>query len=255
MDHQLQYHIMLSKNNSAKYAILPGDPGRVEKIAEFLDDPKEVAFNREYKTYEGYLLGEKVLVVSTGIGGPSTAICVEELAQIGVDTFIRVGTCGGMQMNVNPGDIVIANGAIRMEGTSREYLPIEFPAVANFDVTYALSCAAKNLSFAHHIGVVQAKDSFYSQHSPETMGVSEELKSKWNAWIKGGCLASEMESAALFIVSALRNLRAGSVFHCVWNQEQAGCGMPQDTIKSDTSCAIKTAIEALKILIINDKNL
>lgn len=255
MSEDLQYHIKLNYDNKAKYAILPGDPGRVEKIAAYLDNPKEVAFNREYKTYEGYLLGEKVLVVSTGIGGPSTAICVEELAQIGVDTFIRVGTCGGMQMNVNPGDVVIANGAIRMEGTSREYLPIEFPAVASFDVTSALFSAAQNLGFSHHVGVVQAKDSFYSQHSPETMGVSDELKSKWNAWIKGGCLASEMESAALFIVCAVRKLRAGSVFHCVWNQEQAGCGMPQDTIKSDTSCAIKTAIEALKILINNDRNL
>ncbi len=253
MSTQLQYHISLSKENGAKYAIIPGDPGRVEKIASYLDNTKQVAFNREYNTYEGYLDGEKVLVVSTGIGGPSTAICVEELAKIGVDTFIRVGTCGGMQMNVDPGDVVIASGAIRMEGTSREYLPIEFPAVADFDVTSALKRAAKKLSFKHHVGVVQAKDSFYSQHSPDTMGVSDELNSKWKAWIKGGCLASEMESAALYIVSAVRGLRSGSVFHCVWNQEQAGCGMPQDNHISDTTCAIKTAIEALRILIKEDK--
>ncbi|MBQ7134181.1 MAG: uridine phosphorylase [Ruminococcus sp.] len=254
MSNHLQYHINLSKENGAKYAIIPGDPGRVEKIASFLDNPKQLTYNREYNTYEGYLDGEKVLVVSTGIGGPSTAICVEELAKIGVNTFIRVGTCGGMQMNVDPGDIVIASGAIRMEGTSREYLPIEFPAVADFDVTTALKRAAQKLSFKHHIGVVQAKDSFYSQHSPETMGVSDELNSKWKAWIKGGCLASEMESAALYIVSAVRGLRSGSVFHCVWNQEQAGCGMPQDNHISDTTCAIKTSIEALRILIKEDKS-
>lgn len=253
MSEELMYHINLSKNDSAKYAILPGDPGRVEKIAAFLDSPKLVSFNREYKTYEGYLDGEKVLVVSTGIGGPSTAICVEELAKIGVDTFIRVGTCGGMQMNVNPGDIVIANAAIRMEGTTLEYMPIEFPAVADFEVTSALKNAAENLSYPHHIGVVQAKDSFYSQHSPESMGVSDVLKYKWDAWIKGGCLASEMESAALYIVSAVRKLRAGAVFHCVWNQEQAGRGMPQDDHISDTTCAIKTAVEAIRILINNDK--
>lgn len=254
MSDDLLYHINLSKKDTAKYAIIPGDPGRVEKIAAFLDNPKEVAFNREYKTFEGYLEGEKVLVVSTGIGGPSTAICVEELAQIGVDTFIRVGTCGGMQMNVNPGDIVIANGAIRMEGTSREYLPIEFPAVADFKVTNALFKAANKLGYPHHVGVVQAKDSFYSQHSPDTMGVADELSFKWKAWIKGGCLASEMESAALYIVAAVRNLRAGSVFHCVWNQEQAGCGMPQDNKTTDTSAAIKTAVEALRILIKEDNN-
>ena len=253
MSEELMYHINLSKNDSAKYAILPGDPGRVEKIAAFLDSPKLVSFNREYKTFEGYIDGEKVLVVSTGIGGPSTAICVEELAKIGVDTFIRVGTCGGMQMNVNPGDIVIANAAIRMEGTTLEYMPIEFPAVADFEVTSALKNAAENLSYPHHIGVVQAKDSFYSQHSPESMGVSDVLKYKWDAWIKGGCLASEMESAALYIVSAVRKLRAGAVFHCVWNQEQAGRGMPQENHISDTTCAIKTAIEAIRILINNDK--
>ncbi len=254
MSNETMYHIGLSKENKAKYAILPGDPGRVEKIAAFLDNPKQISFNREYKTFEGYINGEKVLVTSTGIGGPSTAICVEELAQIGVDTFIRVGTCGGMQLNVNAGDVIIASGAIRMEGTSREYLPIEFPAVADFDVTSALSAAAKKLSFPHHIGVVQAKDSFYSQHNPDSMGVSDELNSKWRAWIKGGCLASEMESAALYIVSAVRNLRSGAVFHCVWNQEQAGHGMPQENHNSDTTCAIKTAIEALRILIVQDKN-
>lgn len=250
----LQYHIKLSDENAAKYAILPGDPGRVELIAQFLDNPEFVACNREYKTYEGYLSGEKVLVVSTGIGGPSTAICVEELAKIGVDTFIRVGTCGGMQMHVNPNDVVIASGAIRMEGTSREYLPIEFPAVADFDVTSALSKAAENLDFPHHIGIVQAKDSFYSQHSPDTMGVCDELNSKWKAWIMGGCLASEMESAALYIVSAVRKLRSGAVFHCVWNQEQAGCGMPEKTMSEDTTRAIKTAIEAIRLLIERDRN-
>ncbi len=253
MSKDIQYHINLSSENKAKYAILPGDPARVEIIASYLDLPKEVAYNREYRTFEGYIDNEKVLVVSTGIGGPSTAICVEELAKIGVDTFIRVGTCGGMQLNVDPGDVIIASAAIRMEGTSKEYLPIEFPAVADFSITKALAQAAQNLSYNHHIGVVQAKDSFYSQHSPDSMGVADELNSKWKAWIKGGCLASEMESAALYIVSAVRGLRAGSVFHCVWNQEQAGHGMPQNNKVSDTSHAIKTCIEALRILIAEDK--
>ena len=248
----MQYHIQLSDEHSARYAIIPGDPGRVEKIAAFLDDARQVGCNREYNSYLGYLDGEKVLVVSTGIGGPSCAICVEELAKIGVDTFIRVGTCGGMQPAVAPGDVVIATGAIRMDGTSKEYMPIEFPAVADFQVTNALYTAAEKLGYPNHVGVVQAKDSFYGQHSPESMPISSELLAKWEAWKRGGCLASEMEGATLFIVSAVRKLRSGAVFHCVWNQEVAKTAMPKDR-KEDTSAAIKTAVEALRILIRQDK--
>ncbi len=247
-----QYHIGLSEEHSAKYAIIPGDPGRVEKIAAFLDDAKQVGNNREYNSYLGYLDGEKVLVVSTGIGGPSCAICVEELAKIGVDTFIRVGTCGGMQSEVAPGDVIIATGAIRQDGTSREYMPIEFPAVADFKVTQALYNAAQKLDYPNHVGVVQAKDSFYGQHSPESMPTAPELLAKWDAWKRGGCLASEMEGATLFIVSAARKLRSGAVFHCVWNQEVSQSAMPKDRTE-DTSCAIKTAIEAIRILIKEDK--
>lgn len=248
----MQYHIHLSEEHAAKYAIIPGDPGRVEKIAAYLDNAKQVGYNREYNSYLGYLDGEKVLVVSTGIGGPSCAICVEELAKIGVDTFIRVGTCGGMQPEIEPGDVIIATGAIRQDGTSREYLPIEFPAVADFKVTSALYNAAQNLGYPNHVGVVQAKDSFYGQHSPESMPISSELLAKWEAWKRGGCLASEMEGAALFIVSAARKLRSGAVFHCVWNQEAAKTAMPKER-KEDTSAAIKTAIEAIRILIKQDK--
>ena len=247
-----QYHIALSEEHSAKYAIIPGDPGRVEKIAAFLDNARQVGNNREYNSYLGYLNGEKVLVVSTGIGGPSCAICVEELAKIGVDTFIRVGTCGGMQPEVKPGDVIISTGAIRQDGTSREYMPIEFPAVADFHVTSALYKAAQDLGYDNHIGVVQAKDSFYGQHSPESMPTAPELLAKWDAWKRGGCLASEMEGATLFIVSAARGLRSGGVFHCVWNQEVSQSAMPKERTE-DTSCAIKTAIEAIRILIKQDK--
>ena len=254
MSDSLQYHINLSEKDGAKYAILPGDPGRTQIIASYLENPEEIMFNREFRTFSGTLEGEKVLVVSTGIGGPSAAICVEELAKIGVDTFIRVGTCGGMQDKVLPGDVVIASGAIRMDGTSKEYMPIEFPAVADFRITAALDKAAEELGIRRHVGIVQAKDSFYGQHSPDTMGVSYELKQKWEAWIKGGCLASEMESATLFIVASLRRLRAGAVFHCVWNQELAGKGMPEDQKVTDTSLAIKTAVEALRIIIKEDRH-
>lgn len=248
----MQYHIKLTEDHKAKYAILPGDPGRVEKIASYLDDAHQVMLNREYNSYLGYIDGERVLVVSTGIGGPSCAICVEELARIGVDTFIRVGTCGGMQPFVNPGDVVIATGAIRMDGTSKEYMPVEFPAVANFDVTKALYASAEKLDYPHHIGIVQAKDSFYGQHEPDSMPNSAELIAKWNAWKKGGCLASEMESSALFIVGSVRGLKVGAVFHCVWNQEIAKSSMPEKR-NEDTTMAIKTAIEALRMLISENK--
>ena len=248
-----EYHIRLTEEQGAKYAIIPGDPGRTELIAQYLDEPEEIMFNREFRTFSGCLGGEKVLVTSTGIGAPSAAICIEELAHIGVDTFIRIGTCGGMQPQVKPGDLVIASGAVRMDGTSKEYMPIEFPAVADIDVTIALRQAAANLGLSSHTGVVQAKDSFYGQHDPDSMPAGYELKDKWQAWLKGGCLASEMESGILFIIAAVRRLRAGAVFHCVWNQELAGHGMPEDNKVENTDGAIRAAVEALKILIKNDK--
>ena len=249
MDEKM-YHINLNKADiqGAKYAILPGDPDRVPKIAAFFDNPQKIGQKREYVSYLGQLCGENVLCVSTGIGGPSAAICIEELRQLGVETFIRVGTSGGMQLKVNAGDIVVVTGAIRMEGTSKEYLPIEFPAVADLDITCALRDAAKKLGYTYHTGVVQCKDSFYGQHAPQRMPVSYELEHKWEAWIRGGCLASEMESAALFTVCATLGAKAGAVMLCVWNQEREKAGLDQNE-EHDTEKAIKTAIEAIKILI------
>ena len=249
MDEKM-YHINLNKADiqGAKYAILPGDPDRVPKIAAFFDNPQKIGQKREYVSYLGQLCGENVLCVSTGIGGPSAAICIEELRQLGVENFIRVGTSGGMQLKVNAGDIVVVTGAIRMEGTSKEYLPIEFPAVADLDITCALRDAAKKIVYTYHTGVVQCKDSFYGQHAPQRMPVSYELEHKWEAWIRGGCLASEMESAALFTVCATLGAKAGAVMLCVWNQEREKAGLDQNE-EHDTEKAIKTAIEAIKILI------
>lgn len=248
------YHINLSKSDieGAKYAILPGDPGRVPKIADFFDNAKKIGQNREYNSYIGELNGEKVVCVSTGIGGPSASICIEELYQLGVTNFIRVGTCGGMQLDVKAGDIIVVTGAVRMEGTSKEYLPIEFPAVADLDLTCALRDAAKMLKFDYHTGVVQCKDSFYGQHAPQRMPVSYELENKWQAWIKGGCLASEMESAALFTVCSSLGAKSGAVMLCVWNQERKKAGLDKDE-QHDTEKAIKTAIEAIKMLISEGK--
>lgn len=246
------YHIGIEDACGAKYAILPGDPGRVESIAKLLDDPVFLAQNREYTSYIGKIGNEKVIVMSTGMGGPSTAIGIEELHALGVDTYIRIGTCGGMQPEVIGGDVVVATGSIRMEGTTREYVPIEYPAVADLDVTNALVQAAKNLGVTCHAGVVQSKDSFYGQHSPDRMPVGYELNNKWRAWIGAGCLASEMESAALFIVSSVLRARAGSVFCVVWNQERARLGLDNPECH-DTSKAIAVSVEAVRLLIEKDR--
>lgn len=248
------YHIGLTKEDlkGAKYAILPGDPGRVSKIAANLTNSYLITTNREYTSYLGEIANEKVLVISTGMGGPSTAICVEELALIGITHLIRVGTCGGMQMDVEAGDIVIASSAIRQEGTSKEYLPIEFPAVADFDLTLALKEAVTELNYPYHIGVVQCKDSFYGQHSPERMPVSYELQNKWQAWIKGGALASEMETSALYTVSSTLRLHAAAVLLVVWNQERENKGLDNNT-SFDTEKEIKVAVTALTKIIKNEK--
>ena len=180
----LQYHLQIRKGDVGRYVILPGDPKRCKKIAAYFENPVLVADSREFVTYTGTLDGVKVSVTSTGIGGPSASIAMEELIQCGADTFIRVGTCGGMALDVEGGDIVVATGAIRAEGTSKEYAPIEFPAVADLTVTNALVQAAKNLGKKWHAGVVQCKDSFYGQHDPEQMPVGDELLKKWDAWMK-----------------------------------------------------------------------
>ena len=250
--HELQFHIQCKEGDVGRYCILPGDPGRCEKIAAYFDDPVKVQSNREYTVYTGTLLGEKVSVCSTGIGGPSAVIAMEELHAIGADTFIRVGTCGGIALQVQSDDVVIATGAVRHEGASREYAPIEFPAVSDYRIQEALVQAAKNLGKSWHAGVVQCKDSFYGQHDPARMPVSYELQAKWEAWKRLGVLASEMESAALFCCAAALGVRCGSCFHVVWNQEREAAGLDQQE-SHDTSAAIEVGIEALKILIREEK--
>lgn len=249
------YHIGLSREDieGAKFAILPGDPDRVESIAKYLENSKELTKKREYTSYLGTLKNEKILIISTGMGGPSTAICIEELAQIGITHLIRVGTSGGMQLDISAGDIVVATGAIRQEGTSKEYLPIEYPAIANLEISIALRDSAKELGLNCHTGVVHCKDSFYGQHSPEKMPVSDELINEWNAWIKGGALCSEMETSALFTVSSTLRLFAGAVLLVIWNQEKEKLGLPQEQC-FDTDRAIKVAIRAIEKLIDNEKH-
>ena len=248
----LQYHLQIRKGDVGRYVILPGDPKRCEKIAKFFDDAKLVADSREYVTYTGYLDGEKVSVTSTGIGGPSASIAMEELVLCGADTFIRVGTCGGIEENVLGGDLVIATGAIRMEGTGLQYAPVEFPAVADFQVVNALAEAAKADGQRFHTGVVHCKDSFYGQLDPDSMPVRGELKSKWQAWLDCGALASEMESAALFVVAAARRVRVGTVLLVLGNQTRRAKGL-EDIQCHDTEQAVRVAADAMRRLIKRDK--
>ena len=247
-----QYHTQVGPEDIGKYVIMPGDPKRCAKIAAHLENAVQVADSREYMTYTGLLDGEKVSVTSTGIGGPSAAIAIEELSKCGAHTFIRIGTCGGMQDNVIGGDVVIANGAIRMEGTSKEYAPIEYPAVPNPLCLNALLMAARKNEFHFHVGVVQCKDSFFGQHEPEVMPVGSELEYKWQAWLRMGCLASEMESAALFTAGSFLRVRVGSCFLVVANQERAKKGLPNPQVH-DTEKAIITAVDAIRILIEQDR--
>ena len=248
----MQFHIRCKEGDVGKYCFLPGDPGRCEAIASHFDNPVHIGMNREYNIYTGTLLGEKVSVCSTGIGGPSAAIAMEELAAIVTDTFIRVGTTGGIALDVLPGDVVVATGSIRFEHTSLEYAPIEFPAVADFDITCALKQASEELGYRTHVGIVQCKDAFYGQHAPEKSPVSYELLQKWESWKRLGVKSSEMESSALFVVAAALGVRCGSCFHVVWNQEREKLGMAMP-MTEDTSGAIKVGIEALKKLILADK--
>lgn len=250
-DPNRQYHIQVAKGEVGRYVILPGDPKRCAKIAKYFDNPVLIADNREYVTYTGTLDGVKVSVTSTGIGGPSASIALEELVKCGADTFLRVGTCGGMQLDVMSGDIVIAQGAIRMEGTSKEYAPIEYPAVANLDVLNAMIDGARAVDAPCHVGVVECKDAFYGQHNPEIMPVSYELLNKWEAWIRMGCLASEMESAALFTVGSFLRVRVGSLFLVVANQERAAKGM-ENPVVHDMELPIRAVIEAIRSLIRSD---
>jgi uridine phosphorylase len=239
---ETQYHIQLKAGDVGKYVLLPGDPGRCEPIAQFFDNPVHVASNREYNTYTGFLDGVKVSVTSTGIGCPSAAIALEELVRVGADTFIRVGTSGHIQKDSVSGELAIITGAIRDEGTTRHYMPIEFPAIADIDLVMALKRAAQKNGARFRLGITQSKDSFYGQHEPERMGVAQDLLNRWKAWEIGGAICSEMEASALFVIASMLRVRAGAVMmvHAVEPMP------PLDIL-------LKTAIDGLREIIAQDK--
>ncbi len=249
---EVMFHLKIKKGDVGRYVLLPGDPGRCEMIANHFDNPKLIAYNREYKTYTGTLLGEKVSVTSHGIGAPSTAIALEELIQVGADTFIRVGTSGGMQPEERAGDLAIVTAAIRDEGTTLQYMPIEFPAVADVEVVMALKEAATRLHQRYFLGITQSKDSFYGQHQPERMPVASQLQERWKAWTMGGAICSEMEAAVFFILGSIYRKRTGGVMQIIANQTAEDPEV-RKVIKENLDGLITTAIEAVKILIQQDK--
>jgi uridine phosphorylase len=251
-DDPRQYHIALAEGDAGRYVFLPGDPGRCELIASYFDDPVKVASHREYETWSGYLEGEKVSVTSTGIGGPSAAIAMEELVAIGSDTFVRVGTSGSMQDHIKPGDIAVVSAAIRDEGTSVHYLPIEFPAVADVDLTGALTQAARNMGASVHVGVSQSKDSFYGQHSPQRMPVAGRLAERWSAWMGGGAICSEMEAAPLYIVASVLGVRASGIMMVMGHPDQSPMS-PEEWDASKVENLLPIAIEGMREIIRRDK--
>jgi uridine phosphorylase len=245
-------HIRCDEGDIAEYVLLPGDPGRVPLIAEHLDEARHVASSREYTTYTGTLAGTPVTITSTGIGGPSTAIAIEELVQLGARTFIRIGTCGAMDPDAHVGDLIIATGAVRDEGTTRQYAPLEYPAVASADAVHALREAAAARGFRHHLGVVHTTDSFYAQHEPERMPINAELVNRHATLRNLGVLCSEMETATVFVLGgAVLGRRVGSVLAVAGNRlggqhlDSAEMIARRDQAVQD---AIATALDAVRLL-------
>lgn len=239
-----EYHVRCKRGDVARYVLLPGDPARAKWISGFFEDAREIAHNREYWTFTGTYKGVPVSVTSTGIGCPSASIAVEELARCGGRTFIRVGTSGGLQKRTKLGDLVVATAAVRDEGTTRAYVPLEFPAVASFEVVQALISAAKKLGHRYHVGVVHSKDSFYSE-TPKLVPNFEQTKQRWKVWTRSNVLATEMECAAIFTLSSIRGLRAGAILAVI------GAVTGEELVlkeKAGVEEAIRTALEAVKIL-------
>lgn len=251
-----QPNILLTREDIGRYVLLPGDPGRCEKIAAYFDNPHFLFKNREYVGYSGTILGEKVAVVSSGIGCPSTAIAVEELIGIGVEIFIRVGTSGGIQPFCNTGDVAIVNGAIRDEGTTSNYLPVEFPALADIDVILALKEGAQRTGIPYHIGITHSKDSFFGEMEPERMPVDRDLLARWKAWSYGGAICSEMEASTIFIICSIHKKKAGGVMLMAGNKTPditSGDGEIQSFNKLfNVDRAIRVAIAGVKVLIENE---
>ena len=244
-----KYHVGLAKGEVGEYVLVPGDPGRVPMIAKFLDAAKEIAFSREYRTFTGSLDGVAVSAMSTGMGGPSVAIGVEELSELGVHTFLRVGTCGAAQPQIKMGDLVIALGSVRSEGTPNGYVPLEYPAVASLHVVNALVDAAKASGAPYHVGIIRSVDALYSDLLPDTMP-RPHLRDELEMWSRAGVLSNDMETSTLFVVARLRKLRAGTINLCV---DELGAGEIHHLDPSYMDRMLEVAVDAIRRLIEHDR--
>lgn len=209
----LQYHVKLDEGDVAPSVLLPGDPGRVPVIASFWDEAREVARNREYVTYTGTYEGIPISCTSTGIGAPSTAIALEELARVGATTFLRVGTTGSLQPNVRIGDVAIFDSAERQDGASRLYAPIEYPAAAHHDVVVAAIQASTGLGIASHVGTTYSTDLFYTPHEGFAFGGYHQswARESFEDARRRGTLAAEMEASVLLVLTRIWGLRGGAI--------------------------------------------
>lgn len=245
-----QHHIRCLPGDVADKVLLPGDPKRAELIAGLLDDARHVATNREYTTYTGTYRGMPVSVTSTGIGCPSAAIAIEELTSVGAKTLIRTGTSGSMSPDVGPGEVIVGTAAIREEGTGTSYLPIEFPAVADLDLTYCLRAAAETLGLPVRVGVLHSKDSFYSHRDPDRLPVAQEMRGKRAAWMAGGALASEMETSTLFVLGSMLRVRTGSICLVASSQDASTRLTPEESER----LVEKVVTAALDALVLDESN-
>ncbi|MDZ4837473.1 MAG: uridine phosphorylase [Candidatus Melainabacteria bacterium] len=254
MTDKIAHHLQLSKNQiqGARVALLPGDPFRVPLIAEQLDGAAQVAHQREFNSYLGELDGMPILVTSTGCGGPSLSVCVEELAQIGVDTFIRVGSTGAIQDYIDVTDVVISNAAVRLDGASRSFAPPEYPAVSNLEVTNALVESATTLKIPYHVGITASTDTFYQgqeRYDSFTGFVPQHLRGSVKEWQQLNVLNFEMEAATLFTMCCALGLRAGTVCGVVANRTRSEKVTSKEAFIEGEQNAIKTAVSAARILL------
>jgi len=243
-----KYHVGLAKGEVGDYVLVPGDPGRTPMIAKHLEGAREVAFSREYRTFTGSLGGVPVSTISSGMGGPAVAIMVEELSELGVHTFLRVGTCGAAQPEIKMGDLVIALGSVRTEGTPNGYVPTEYPAVASIDMVNAVVAAAKASGARHHVGIIRSVDALYSDLVPDSMP-RPHLRDELAMWSRAGVLGNDMESSTLFVVARIRKLRACTINLCV---DELGAGEIHHLDPSYMDRMLKVAVDAIRLLIEQD---
>ncbi|MEP7105045.1 MAG: nucleoside phosphorylase [Chloroflexota bacterium] len=244
-----KYHVGLAPGEVGGYVLMPGDPFRTALIAKYLDGAQEKAFSREYRTFTGTVDGAAVSTTSSGIGGASAAIAVEELSELGAHTFLRVGTCGAAQPGIKMGDLVIATGSVRSEGTPDGYVPREYPAIAHPQVVNACVAAAEAAGAAHHLGIIRSVDALYSDLLPDRMPRREALMAELQMWSRAGVVANDMESSTIMVVSSLRKLRAGVILLCV---DELGAGEIHHLDPSLMDRMLRVAVDAIRLLVVRD---